>query len=280
MKNFILSLAVMISTSMFSQISLNHTHSERRFLTKLDYGGYVFYSINPATETIDLFDPGSNTLINAIAVPNFTTADLTEIYLSDNLFDTDNLIEFLLFRVRPNNTLDLEIYNELGTLIFSATNCAALNYISGSMHIPVFRNDNMIFFDGMSAKMRVAKVISPYVYTYEVYYLPGSLPCIECSPGGVTVGNKSNKISKSEVNFFPNPVKDEERLKLNYSIPATTKNARVKIYDMNGKLMDDLRISSGSDYILLPSSYDNGLYLYSLEIDGKVIKNEKIILDK
>lgn len=281
MKNFILAIAFIMSKSMISQITLNHTHDDTRYLTKLGHGGYVYYSINAVTETIDLFDVATNGLIKAMAVPNFTTAILDEIHLSDNLFDTDLLVEFVVIRSFPGGKYNLEIYNELGTLVFSLTNCLNLWTNNGSpLHIPILKNDHLVYYDGISTKMQVYRFTSPNVGTFQVYDLPGSLPCVLCSTEGQSVSLNTNEVKKTEANFFPNPIKGDERLKLKYNIPAATKNARVKVYDMSGKLMDDIRVSSVTDYILLPTSYNNGFYLYSLEIDGKVIKSEKIILDK
>jgi len=45
-------------------------------------------------------------------------------------------------------------------------------------------------------------------------------------------------------------------------------------------MLEEFKITSTFDFIYLPSNYNNGLYFYSLIVDEKLIKTEKIILNK
>jgi hypothetical protein len=137
-------------------------------------------------------------------------------------------------------------------------------------------NYDPIYSIGTGAKLKLG-IGSPALY-HEVYALPGSIPCTECVDGSMGVaGISSLSNNTTEVaRFFPNPA--NEQLKLNYTLPSDAKKAEIKIYDMQGKLLEQMNITNDFDFIYLPSNYNSGLYLYSLIIDDKVVKTEKIIL--
>jgi tricorn protease-like protein len=69
-------------------------------------------------------------------------------------------------------------------------------------------------------------------------------------------------------------------LKLRYSLPKDYKEAEIRIFDMKGSLIETYKITDTFDFIYLPTSYNNGMYLYSLVVDGIVAKTEKVILAK
>jgi hypothetical protein len=140
-------------------------------------------------------------------------------------------------------------------------------------------NYDGIFTDGAITKMVLKIGAGPNITKHEVYTLPGTIPCRGCVNGTVT-GLAQNPISTDPVNatFYPNPV--TENLKLSYKLPKDCKLAQIKIHDLQGKLVEDFKVTDAFDVIYLPSNYNNGLYLYSLIVDGKIIKTEKVLLNK
>ena len=287
MKKSLVSAALIITSALSGQITLDvayptaGSYQAPRYLTKFGQVGYKFFQVNDVTNTITIYNT-NNSLYKTINIPSYSAspggaigAAGNNIYLSDNLFNTDTLIEYIWCYVDPSNVFKLYVYNELGTPLFFRDS----SYLSGGYDsYSIFQRVSAIFYDGSAVKMQIIRGTSQGATKFEIYTLPGSIPCEDCSAAGVLtgLGRSQGKIQQPDAQFYPNPVKDD--LKLKYSIPPNTKLAKIKIYDSTGKVIEEYRLSPSTDYILLPSNYNNGLYIYSLEVDGQVVKNEKIIL--
>ena len=153
---------------------------------------------------------------------------------------------------------NLKIYNEDGTLIMNRDS-ASLTMQASSL---IFYNIQQIYFDGTNTKMMLPIGVGGTFYYYEIYSLPGSIPCSDCSQGittGMVEGSGSDKSSMPY--FYPNPA--SQFLKLKYVLPEGVKKAFIKVYDTTGKLVQDLEITNAFDSILLPANYSNGLYKFT-----------------
>ena len=105
------------------------------------------------------------------------------------------------------------------------------------------------------------------------------MPCVSCSTTGTVTGiGESGGGTYEEPLFYPNPASTE--LKLKYQLPEGTGSAVIEIRDISGKLIDTLDVSKHFDHVLLPESYNNGLYFYSLIVDGTLVRYEKVILSR
>jgi hypothetical protein len=289
MKGILFATAIFYSICLSAQITLNHTYTINdpyfpRHLTKLGLKGYKYYTVNISGGTIEVFNT-NNSLYKSITLPSsisFTSTSYNQdYYLSDNLFNNDTLLEYCISLNIGSVNSKFYIFNELGSILFFKDSTWGTNFNTTTPLI--VRNSSFIYFDGTSVKMRLATFTSSNSpqdnKKWSVYNLPGILPCSDCS-SGVTTGLsiQANEVSGERVAFYPNPVNED--LKLEYKIPVSSKVAKIKVYDLNGRLVEDYRISPSTDHILLPSNYNNGLYLYSLEVDGQIIKTEKIILNR
>ncbi len=78
----------------------------------------------------------------------------------------------------------------------------------------------------------------------------------------------------------PNPFC--ERTSIDVNIPETISSAAIFIYDMSGKQIDKITVSDrGASSISVSSTgLGEGMYLYSLIADGKVIATKKMILTR
>ncbi len=76
----------------------------------------------------------------------------------------------------------------------------------------------------------------------------------------------------------PNPFSKQTEIK--YSIPSNVNSAYIYIFDMQGKLIDNMKINSfGEGFINIDGyQYDPGMYLYSLIIDGVEVDTKRMIL--
>lgn len=281
MKNILLGLlAFIFSTSAYSQITLDATYtntSADMCIDKFHVSGYKYIKKDIPNLKLYVFNI-NHTLFKTINIPAQADPIIRLDYLSENLFDMDNLMEYAL--VTYNSGLGLykfRIYKETGSIIL-ARDTAGFGS-SGGNTSNIFSNQEPIFYDGLNTKLRLT-VYGSFgpAGKDEIYTLPGSIPCSACTSGTVSGFSTIEGETIEEVSIFPNPVTNQ--LKLKYKLPSGSHLAEMKIYDTQGKLVDEFKITDHYDFIYLPTNYNNGLYLYSLIVDGKIVKTEKIVLNK
>ncbi|HOZ87025.1 MAG TPA: T9SS type A sorting domain-containing protein [Bacteroidia bacterium] len=284
MKKILILLLVLFIGNLGAQITFDNSYTSPLAISldKLQFSGYKYVKVNIQNLKIELYNI-NHSLFKTISIPTQTAPIQSVSYVSENLFDTDNLVEFVVSTYTssfsgPSQSFKakVQIYKENGTLLFSRDSTS----ISQSNN-PIFNNTNGIYFDGQNTKMRLQIYAPNFPSTIktEIYTLPGSIPCIECSSTGTVSGISSpGNPGQNNPIFYPNPVTDQ--LKLKYELPKDYKTADINIYDLQGKLIETFKVTDTFDFIYLPSDYNNGLYLYTLNVDGKAIKTEKIILNK
>ncbi len=258
-----------------AQIVLDHTSLKTAYLTKFHVSGYKFVEVNIPAMNLYVYNM-NHSLFRTIPIPPQPYPVTGVYYLSENLFDLDPAMEFAVNTIDAGTTVArLKIYDETGSVVLARDS----TFLSMQASTPIFENSSQIFFDGTVTRMKLPiGYYSTYLY-YEYYILPGSIPCSDCSQGVVTgIAANSNDLKAAVPGFYPNPTSGY--LKLKYEIPAGTKSASIKVYDMTGKLLQEMDVTNTFDNILLPPEFNNGMYLYSLIVDGVVVKNEKIVLIK
>ncbi len=275
-KIFLLLVLIVCLNSFNAQITLDNTYSGSTNITlvKLHVSGYKYIKWVGGSSTIQLYNV-NHSLFKTMTVPTINPGTQVLSYVSENLFDTDNMVEYVM-QTYSNPGYKVYIFKENGTLLISQDSAVISQSNSG-----VFGNQDGIFFDGLNTKMKLTLWGGnpAAIVKHQIYTLPGSIPCIECSASGTVVGISSpGATNPSGAVFYPNPVTDQ--LKLKYELPKDYNNAEIMIYDLQGKLIETFKVTDTFDFIYLPSDYNNGLYLYSLNVDGKTIKTEKIILNK
>ena len=75
----------------------------------------------------------------------------------------------------------------------------------------------------------------------------------------------------------PNPF--AEQTTITYSIPQNTGNAQILFYDVNGKQIKAVDITSKGKGQLLVYANDltSGIYSYTLIVDGKIVDTKRMI---
>lgn len=284
MKNaFVIILALLASVS-FGQITYQTTYpiANGTFsMVKFHDIGYKYVRKDFLNYNFKIYNL-NHTLYKTINIPSQALALKSVDYLSQRLFDNDSLIEYALLTGNGPYYFQFKIYKENGTLVmFRDSACyggTGLGATSGIQN--VFNIQEPVFFDGISTKLKLTILSGLGGFGRdEIYSLPGTIPCITCSSGlitGLSTNGENPVIEPPQ--FFPNPVSDQ--LKLKYKLPEGTHLAEMKIYNTEGKLVDEFKVTDDFDFIYLPTNYNNGLYLYSLIVDGKVVKTEKIVLNK
>jgi len=286
MKRIVLFIVLLTFASKWTaQITFNAAYNSvlELSLDKFHLSGYKYVKRDIANLKIEIYNI-NHTLFKTINIPPQTAPVHSIDYVSENLFDTDNLMEYALTTYTSSggpfgvSRYKFFIYKENGTQMM-VRDSAKLTDQSLST---IFENTEGIFFDGTQTKMRLS-IQSPNSFSSflktEIYTLPGSIPCSECSSKGPVSGIATpNNPGENNPVFYPNPVTDQ--LKLKYDLSKDYKNAEIKIYDLQGKLVETFKVTNTFDFIYLPSDYNNGLYLYQLNVDGNIVKTEKIILNR
>lgn len=284
MKKILLFFLFAAHSGMKAQIAFDYTYNGAYnvSLNKFHVSGYKYVKVDIPNLKIELYNI-NNSLFKTVIIPPQSAPIQNISYISENLFDLDNQIEFALTTFSSSSAPPISlrykfyVFKENGTQMMFRDSA----YISLSSS-DIFNNTDGVFFNGLNTKMRLSiqsSVAVTGISKTEIYTLAGSIPCAECSSTGTISGISSpgNPGSNNPV-FYPNPVTDQ--LKLKYELPPDHKNAEIKIYDLQGKLIETFKVTNTFDFIYLPSDYNNGLYLYALSVDGKTIKTEKVILNK
>jgi len=84
-----------------------------------------------------------------------------------------------------------------------------------------------------------------------------------------------NQSAKLEQNV-PNPFKGTT--KIHYLVPSNSQSARIKIYDITGQIIENINIENfgRGEIDVQVNKLSNGIYHYSLEVDGKIIDTKKM----
>jgi len=246
------------------------------YLTKLHVSGYKYVNGDLPNMKIYIYNT-NHSLFKTISIPTLPDPPSgLALFVSENLFDLDNLVEYIVITY-GNNKYRLYVIKENGTILMQRDS-ATISFSNNSTG--TLQNRDGIFFDGTNTKMRLdIQGIVP-VKT-EIYTLPGTLLCAQCNENGTVNGMPvlpSGTGNNGTALFYPNPVTDQ--LKLKYTLPAGYKTAEINIYDLQGKLIENFKVTDTFDFIYLPTDYNNGMYLYTLVVDGKALKTEKVLLNK
>lgn len=97
------------------------------------------------------------------------------------------------------------------------------------------------------------------------------------APAAVTTTSSTN--TSALYQNTPNPFKEQTIIR--YRLADNAKNAAICIFDMQGKLLKKYPVSSGTDSITI-SGYElgEGMFLYTLMVNGQEIDTKRMILTK
>ena len=106
----------------------------------------------------------------------------------------------------------------------------------------------------------------------------GTLPVpVKNLPSQEVVKNV-NKESASKVSVYPNPTNGEMTIK--YFIPKNEK-AEFAIYDLAGKKITSYQLTGESNQIIISEkNLYAGIYFYNVISNGKIVKQDKIVIIK
>lgn len=91
--------------------------------------------------------------------------------------------------------------------------------------------------------------------------------------------NKESTIEKVKIgNVYPNPAADYATI--DYTIISNFESASIAFYNLLGKPIADFELSRGNDKLKVnTSSWESGIYMYQLVINGRKVSTKKLIVN-
>lgn len=289
MKKTILSLTLILVSlsSAFSQFTLEHIYDTASatsfYFNKFQHNGekyiHIRYPEKPLPQMALPYEMRIYNLNHSI----WKTIDLSNLprptgnsgagaryyflYVSDSLFDPDNLVEFMYSTIKfdtlsnatdPLSRLETFIYNENQAILFNDT--------SGPFytHVNIPQTQVPIVNTSMGAKMMLATSFG----SMKVFSLPGLL---------------SNSVQNHTENFndrtfiYPNPSLGQAVI--DYNLPVGTTEATVVIYSLSGQTIKKYAIDNNfKNLIISTADLPSGTYFYAIETkEHKMIQGKKFV---
>lgn len=178
----------------FSQLTLNHVYTTDSpdSYVKLSLSGlkYVALHFDVPSQTytyFNLYNP-DHSLFKSINIPQFPGKLVNQIaYISETLFDTDTLVEFLAgyYLSGPGGIGAVRVCNENGNILLERDTAGAGGQVG---MLDMGMGGQTIFPNGTNTKLIIGKSYysGTWTSTTEIYDLPGQLACLECDNGVVS----------------------------------------------------------------------------------------------
>lgn len=198
-------------------------------------------------------------------------------YISENLFDLDNEIEFLAYIAywyydyTISNYISnhkIEIYNEDCSTLFTINDASPTESMFYGEGVPasIFNTE-----DGTKMILEVDTI-------YKVYSLPGNLPCELCdttSTGKNELNPNYNSFGLS--NSYPNPTSNYTRI--DYQLPAGINKAEIVFYDTKGNEVKRFAVDRTFDHLRISTAeLSSGTYFYSLQTEKGIFCGKKMVV--
>jgi hypothetical protein len=120
----------------------------------------------------------------------------------------------------------------------------------------------------------------------KLYYLNTDCESIIAENTGSSTDEPDMTIVPSFIAYLGDPVPNPAftETKISYVIPSNTHKANITVYDIvQGKIIEEFVLGTQAGYGTIDidlSSYSNGMYVYSLIVDGNPVDNKKMIVIK
>ncbi len=241
-------------------------------LIKLHNNGYKYKQY--AANTITLYNL-NNTVYKTINIPTQSVAPNSIGYISENLFDLDNDIEFAVYYL-TDGTLPTKgyfyIYNEDGSTLFYKDSVSLTQPIS--VTVPnIFDNTQIVYYTSSGAKLKLNMENG----NTNIYNIPGTLMCNYCPSDIVSFVTNPNSSNNLTFETYPNPSNDFTKIK--YTLPENANKGEIIIYDIYGKEIKKYSITNAFDNITLSNEdLPSGTYLYLLKANNYSSTKKVIVI--
>ena len=193
-----------------------------------------------------------------------------EFIFTDNFFNSDNKIEFIL---RYESYSNQSKSDQGVSIIMTEDSQEIQRFINLQSHQISFRywkNLNIVFSNNKNYNQSKTKI----------YSVPGNLPCpFTCGQKAASIApiTQLNEFKEIEITGFPNP--SSEKVTLAYTLPEGTPFGTLRLYTQTGELVKEFKVSNQVDHLELPvSEYNSGTYFYELQAGGSSSGGKKMVV--
>ena len=244
----------LITNLCYGQATLEHSYTTKRW----DYDNYNFFktksginyfTLDDTTNTLQFFD-SNHDLYKTVLIPVASGYNILYIStINDVLFNSDDLIEFIIFSYSNTSSINkATLMNENGVILQEFGN-----------------RQEALVVKGIGGTYKLITYLEPYSqipattdFAFDVYSLPGTTLN--------TVTNK--KIDEDSFIGYPNPATN--RMAITNPLKSGEKET-LEVFDINGKKVLQKNVSGGSKEINLDvTNLTRGIYIY--RINGKTNK--------
>lgn len=258
-----LTIALLLTgMTLFAQPVYEHTYSQSANIAFLDKLGEVYYTMDVTSKKCLIYDM-NHSLLKSIALPipeGYYLADIQ--YLSENLFNLDDLIE-LVYIYSMYVPTDFSYYYTFETRLINENGIDLLSLPEGSgftsvIETPASGKKFLVYAYDYS--------VVPYRTTTNVYSLPET--------GTESVARSLNTF---EGQAWPNPA--SQQVNIPVTLPEGAYSGSLEILDINGRRVLSYPVTKTTGTVVLPTSQlHSGTYLYQINTLEGVTKANKIII--
>ena len=253
--------------AMMAQVTLEHTYDSattQLYVVHLEVEGDKYIWRNYYDSTVIVYNL-DHSIFKIMPFPNVSWNYMYEpsfMYVSEQLFNTDNLIEYMFCYYNIGGALSTIIINEVGTIIFFADSLAPLVKVNAPQsQLPIYNTSN-------GTKM----ILSSYHRFANVYSLTGTL----------TNSIRPLPYSGDELameNIYPNPSNGNSMIE--FHLPQGVSTGEIVVYNTQGAEMKRYKVDNTFHNLIISNSeLHSGTYFYQLFTSNAATGAKKMIVVK
>jgi hypothetical protein len=245
-------IALFISAN--AQVALEHSFNVYNLETVNFSNANVGEKYFSNTEQVSFYNhPDTLTIYNSdysiykvIPIPvNYIYSDLYTINgsgvpsISDELFNTDSLFEYVAAKALTSGNNSYSVFSESGQILFTFpdTNSSGIGIMKMGADFKLLSHNYCNSTNCITA--------------VNVFSVPGSLPCSQCSSFTSGIEGPSGTGVKMGFDAHPNPFNN--MLNINYTLPYQ-QDAKIVLTDILGQELMNIKVSRQSDNLSINTS--------------------------
>ncbi len=275
LRRLLIAIFFICSIGADAQITLQSTFPANGYAPQfewvyLKHSGYKYLLRH--SDTLDVFNLNYS-LYKRIFIPAGYLAGSSNVsYVSEGLFDSDSLrIDYMITAPTGDS---MAIYQDNGTRVFVFD---SVLYNVGYPALGLWYTTPIVTTDSGTFLILSKNPLT----SFQVYKLPGSLPCMPSCTSSVTITSTepSPGSNNGYSNVYPNPAVSYTNIF--YTLPPETNEGEVILYDLTGREIKRFNVTSQFDHLRITTSdIKAGTYFYQLIAGSKNISTKKIVVVK
>jgi hypothetical protein len=274
MKEIVFLFLIIFVTNTKAQIVFEHQYdtassfpylNSQLLIVNFEVSGYQYVKINRVAKDISIYNM-SHSLVQTISLASFpmdgngVMGDV--LYLSQNLFNTDPLIEFMYvysYGSAPTHGSTM-IINQNGSVLFSDTGAPSIHVNFALQQYPIYNTPN-------GTKM----ILSYYYGPAKVFNLGGTLT--------TAIDRTSHSLTGNMGNAYPNPTASTTTIP--YTLPQGINQGEIVFYNTQGIEVKRFKVDNTFSSLLISTTdIPAGTYYYNLQTAANASGAKKVVVVK